>query len=95
MREDTNSTMGIFMAHNPTLKFMEFMASNAYLAVDKERKGDSHNEFTCFLPTAHAARPNVCMNVYPTPAQSSDDECGMSVCLSLSYTPLAGCLKLT
>ena len=91
MREDTTSSMEIFMAYNPTSKFMEFMP---LLAVDKEREGDSHNEFTCFLPSAHAARPNVCMNVYPTPAQSSDDECGTRVCLSLSSSPSAGCFKL-
>ena len=92
MREDTTSSMEIFMAYNPTSKFM---ASMSLLAVDKEREGDSHDEVACFLPSAHAARPNVCMNVYPTPAQSSDDECGMSVCLSLSSSPSAGCLKLT
>ena len=38
MREDTTSTMEIFMAYNPTSKFMEFMA---HLAVDKEKEGDS------------------------------------------------------
>ena len=39
MREDTTSTMEIFMAYNPTSKFMEFMA---HLAVGNEKEGDSH-----------------------------------------------------
>ena len=35
MREDTTSTIAIFMAYDPTLKFT---ASKPHLAVDKERE---------------------------------------------------------
>ena len=41
MREDTTSTMEIFMAYDPKMKFM---ASKPHLAVDKESEGDSHAE---------------------------------------------------
>ena len=34
-----NLHLEIFMAYNPTLKFMEFMA---HLAVGNEKEGDSH-----------------------------------------------------